>query len=98
MPNHNYSEDKKEYFINVSRAKNRINHKIQINARQFNLDDIENWKHYASVFLEHMHYSCVINGKDFNEIIIEIFEQINRNNKQFKNRMGKVLGNNWSNF
>lgn len=83
---------KRRLFINTIRGKNGEFHKIIINERIFNLNDINKWKLYVKLFLQHFNYICEINKQQIDVYLQEIIQKVNEEAKQFKTRMGYILG------
>lgn len=91
------NNQKRRLFINAIRGKNGNFHTIIINERIFNLNDINKWKLYIKLFLQHFNYICEINKQEIDVYLQEIIQKVNDEATQFKRRMGYILGN-WSNI
>lgn len=87
----------KKYFINILHGNKHENHKILINERVFNLNDIERWKLYFKLILQYINYLHEINEKDIVLFLREVIGEVNKESKKFKRRMGYLLGN-WRYF
>ncbi|HUS49141.1 MAG TPA: hypothetical protein VMZ91_03195 [Candidatus Paceibacterota bacterium] len=83
---------KKNYFINILHGNKRENHRILINERVFNLNDIKRWKLYLKLILQYINYLCDINDKDVHLLLQEIIKNVNDESRLFKKRMGYLLG------
>lgn len=88
---------KKNYFISVLREDRKEHHKVLINERFFNLNDIEKWRLYTKLILQYVNYLYEINDKDINLFLRGVIKEVNEESKKFKRRMGYELGD-WRQF
>lgn len=91
------NNNKKNYFVTILHGNRRENHKVLINERIFNLNDINKWKLYLKPILQYVNYLCEIYGKDINLLLQEVGKEINDESKEFKHRMSFLLGD-WSDY
>lgn len=90
-------ERKKNLFIDVIHGKRYETHRIIINERVFNLNDMKKWKLYLKLFLQYINYLHDIKQKDISLCLREIIKKVNKESKMFKRKMGYILGD-WSDF
>lgn len=91
------SIEKKKYFINIIHGNKRENHRVLINERIFNLNDLEKWKLYTKLILQHVNYLHEIEEKDIDLFLKEVIREVNNDSRAFKRKMGYLLGD-WSRF
>lgn len=86
------NKKRKNLFIDILQGNTYENHRIVINERVFKLNNMDRWKLYSKLILQHINYLCEINDKDIHSLLQEIVKQVNNEAKQFKRKMGFLLG------
>lgn len=85
-------EKKKQHFIDIIHGKRYDTHRIIINERIFNLNDINRWKLYLKLILQYINYLCEINSHDVHLLLQEVIKKVNDESKLFKKQMSYLLG------
>lgn len=86
------NQKRKKLFIGVIHGKKHDDHRVLINERFFNLNDMGKWRIYTKLILQHVNYLHEINNKDFDLFLREVIKQVNDESKQFKRKMSYLLG------
>lgn len=82
----------KKLFIYILHGNTYENHRIVINERVFRLNNIDRWRLYIKLILQYVNYLCEINDRDINLFLEDIIKQVDSEAKQFKRKMGFLLG------
>jgi len=91
------TQKKKNFFISIINGNKRENHRILINERLFNFNDIKKWGIYLKQILQYINYLCEINDKEIDLFLRDVIKDVNQEAKQFKRKMGFLLGD-WEQY
>lgn len=91
------NQKNKKLFIDYIHGNRRENHRIILNERIFNLNDIKKWRVYLKLILQHINYLFEINEKDITLFLNDLYNEVNEESKKFRRRMGYILGD-WRSF
>ena len=78
------NQKRKRLFISIIHGNKRENHKILINERVFNLNDIKKWRLYLKLILQHINYLYEINDKEFDLFLRDVVKDVKKEAKQFR--------------
>lgn len=87
----------KKLFIDIIHGNKYENHRIVINERVFKLNNIDRWKLYLKLILQHVNYLCEINGGDVGLLLQEVIKEVEIESDKFKRKMNFLLGD-WGRF
>ena len=90
-------QKKKNYFISIVHGNKRETHKVLINERFFNLNNLNRWRLYLKLILQYVNYLHEIEQKDLASFLEEIIKEVNEESFKFKRKMAYELGD-WGQF
>ena len=82
----------KKLFINILHGNKYENHRVLINERVFKLNNIERWRLYLKLMLQHVNYLCEINGRDVVLLLEGVIREVEIESNKFKRKMGFLMG------
>lgn len=88
---------KKNLFIDILHGNKYENHRIVISERVFKLNNIDRWKLYLKLILQHINYLCEINDRNISSLLQEVIKEVEIESDKFKRKMGFLLGD-WRQF
>ena len=78
------NQKKKRLFISIIHGNKQENHRILINERVFNLNDIRKWRLYLKLILQYINNLYEINDKEFDLFLRDVVKDVKKEAKQFR--------------
>lgn len=85
-------QKEKNHFISIIHENKRENHRVLINKRFFNLNNLNRWRLYLKLILQYVNYLHEIEQKDLTFFLQDVIKEVNNDSRAFKRKMGYLLG------
>jgi len=82
----------KKRFMSIIRGKSQEDHKVLINERFFNLNNLNRWRLYLKLILQYINYLHEIEQRDLASFLEEIIKEVNAESFKFKRKMNYEIG------